>query len=383
VARHCGRRRSPRSAETRSGPCQRSAQHAPGDRRFAAAEWRELPYFALIKQAYLLFGQYLAELAALASLPEHGKQRLAFITKQYVDALAPDEFHGDESGGAEARALRPKARASCRAREPRCGCAAGAHLDERRKGFRGRAATSPSRPGSVVFRNELIEVLPVRADHASACIARPLVIVPPCINKYLRARPAAGKLLCRLGVGEGHTVFMISWRNIPPELGRNHLDDYLEHGVRTAICVAREITAENVNALGFCVGAPSLAWRSRSPPRAASRRSRASHCSTTMLDFEDPGEIGVYVTREALAAREPALRTDSAVRGSELGGAFASLRANDLVWNYVVHNYLKARRRPRSTSSTGTAIRRTCRADVSSTYIRNMYLDNSSASAAR
>jgi len=351
------------------------AQPAPGDRRFAAAEWRELPYFALIKQAYLLFGQYLAELAALASLPEHGKQRLAFLTKQYVDALAPTNFMATNPEALK-RALETE----------------GASLVQ---GFanlvadaqRGRISMSDEKafevgrnlavtPGSVVFRNELIEVLQY-APTTERVHRRPLVIVPPCINKYYVLDLQPENSFAGWAVGEGHTVFMISWRNIPPELGQTTWDDYLEHGVRPAIGVAREITGENVNALGFCVGGTLVA----SALAVAAARGEPPVASltllTTMLDFEDPGEIGVYVTREALAAREPALRIGQRVRGSELGGAFASLRANDLVWNYVVHNYLKGETPPAFDLLHWNGDSANLPGPMYVDYIRNMYLDNS------
>ena len=350
------------------------AQPAPGDRRFAAREWRELPYFALIKQAYLLFGQYLAELATLASLPEHDKQRLAFLTKQYVDALAPTNFMATNPEALK-RALETEGASLVQG-------FANLVADARR----GRISMSDERafqvgrnlavtPGSVVFRNELIELLQY-APTTERVHRRPLVIVPPCINKYYVLDLQPENSFARWAVGEGHTVFMISWRNIPPELGGTTWDDYLEHGVRPAIGVAREISGENVNALGFCVGGTLLA----SALAVAAARGELPVASltllTTMLDFEDPGEIGVYVTREALAAREPALRSGQRVRGSELGGAFASLRANDLVWNYVVHNYLKGETPPAFDLLHWNGDSANLAGPMYVDYIRNMYLDN-------
>jgi polyhydroxyalkanoate synthase len=303
-----------------SGTVPDIAQPAAGDRRFAAAEWRDLPYFALIKQAYLLQGRYLQELATLASLPEHEKQRLAFLTKQYVDALAPTNFMATNPEALK-RALETEGASLVQG-------LANLFADAQR----GRITMSDEKafevgrnlavtPGSVVFRNELIELLQY-APTTERVHRRPLVIVPPCINKYYVLDLQPENSFARWAVGEGYTVFMISWRNIPPELGQTSWDDYLEQGVRPAIGVAREISGENVNALGFCVGGTLLA----SALAVAAGRKEPPVASltllTTMLDFEDPGEIGVYVTREALAAREPALRSGQRVRGSELGRRF-------------------------------------------------------------
>src|SRR6185369_9264465 len=162
-------------------------------------------------------------------------------------------------------------------------------------------------PGNVVFRNELIELLQY-APATPRVHRRPLVIVPPCINKYYVLDLQPGNSFVRWAVAHGHTVFMISWRNIPQELGLTIWDDYLEQGVLRAIAVAREIAGgENVNALGFCVGGTMLA-SALSVAAARGERDVASvTLLTTMLDFTDPGDIGVYISRDALAAREPAL----------------------------------------------------------------------------
>ena len=313
---------------------------APGDRRFAAREWRELPYFALLKQGYLLFGEYLAEAAALAALPEPDKHRLAFLTRQYVDALAPTNFMATNpevlnralstEGASLAQGLANLAADASRGRI--------SMSDERAFEVGRNLAVTP---GSVVFRNELIELLQY-APTTARVRRRPLVIVPPCINKYYVLDLQPDNSFVRWAVGEGHTVFMVSWRNIPPELGLLTWDDYLEAGVLAALGIAREIAnCKTVNALGFCVGGTLLACAlgvaaARGDPSVASLT-----LLTTMLDFADPGDIGVYISREVLAAREPALLAGQRIHGRELAGAFASLRANDLVWNYVVSNYLK------------------------------------------
>ena len=350
------------------------AYPAAGDRRFVAAEWRELPYFALIKQGYLLFGQYLAELATLAFLPEHEKQRLAFLTKQYIDALAPTNF----------MATNPEVLKRALVTEGASLVQGLANLASDAQ--RGRISMSDESafevgrnlavtPGSVVFRNELIELLQY-APTTDRVHRRPLVIVPPCINKYYVLDLQPDDSFVRWAVAEGHTVFMISWRNIPPELGRTSWDDYLEKGVRPALATAKDIAGENVNALGFCVGGTILA----SALAVAAARNEPPVASltllTTMLDFTDPGDIGVYVTPEALAAREPALQQGQRVRGSELAGAFASLRANDLVWNYVVNNYLKGETPPAFDLLHWNGDSANLPGPMYVEYIRDMYLDN-------
>ena len=206
---------------------------------------------------------------------------------------------------------------------------------------------------------------------------RPLVIVPPCINKYYILDLQPTNSFVRWAVGRGHTVFIISWRNIPPELGHLTWDDYLEQGVLMAIRVAKEIAkSATVNVLGFCVGGTMLACALAVLAARGDRSVESATFLTTMLDFADPGEIGVYVSREILAAREPALMSGERVHGSELAGAFASLRANDLVWNYVVRNYLKGETPPAFDLLYWNGDSANLPGPMYVYYLRNLYLDN-------
>jgi polyhydroxyalkanoate synthase len=345
------------------------------DRRFAARQWHEYPYFAWLKDAYLLYGDYLRELAALAEADEESKRRLKFLARQYVDAIAPSNFLATnpeaitlalESGGASlAQGLANLIDDAQRGRislTDETAFAVGRNL----------ALT----PGSVVFRNELIELIQY-APTTDKVFRRPLLIVPPCINKYyiLDLRPENS--FVRRAVAEGHTVFMISWRNIPAELGHLEWDDYLRRGVLAAIDLASEITKSNtINTLGFCVGGTLLAC---ALAVLAARRNRGVESATfltTMLDFSDPGEIGVYVSSEYLSAREPALLAGGRVHGGELASAFASLRPNELVWNYVVSNYLKGRTPPAFDLLYWNSDSANLPGPMYAYYLRNMYLDN-------
>jgi polyhydroxyalkanoate synthase len=351
------------------------AEEAAPDRRFVGRAWREYPYFAWLKDVYLLYAEYLRELAALAEAEPESKKRLQFLARQYAEAIAPSNFLATnpeaiklalESGGASlAQGLANLFRDAQRGRI--------AMTDE--SAFvvgRDLALT----PGSVVFRNALIELIqyaPTTAD----VYRRPLLIVPPCINKYyiLDLRPENS--FVRHAVAEGHTVFMISWRNIPAELGPLRWDDYLRRGVLVAVDIARQISgSKTINTLGFCVGGTLLACA------LAVLAARREHCVasatllTTMLDFAEPGEIGVYVSREYLAAREPTLLNGGRVYGGELANAFASLRPNELVWNYVVSNYLKGRTPPAFDLLYWNSDSANLSGPMYAYYLRNMYLDN-------
>ena len=315
------------------------------DRRFAAPAWREQPYFAFIKDAYLLSAEYLTELASLAILPPSDKQRFEFATRQYLDAIAPSNYPATnpevlrralETDGASL--LQGFANLIADAQKGRITMS-----DERAFAVGRNLALTP---GSVVFRNDLIEVIQYDATTPTV-YQRPLVIVPPCINKFyiLDLRPENS--FVRHAVAQGHTVFMISWRNIPQELGQITWDDYLSGGVLKAFAVAREIAStRTLNTLGFCVGGTMLACALAALASRDDHSVTSATYLTTMLDFSEPGEIAVYISPQSLAAREPALLAGQRVHGSELASAFASLRANELVWNYVVNNYLKGQTPP-------------------------------------
>jgi polyhydroxyalkanoate synthase len=345
------------------------------DRRFIAKEWREYPYFAWLRDAYLLYADYLRQLAALADGDDEAKKRIRFLARQYAEALAPSNFLATnpeairlalESGGKTlAHGLANLIADAQRGRI--------ALTDESAFAVGRNLALTP---GSVVLRNALIELIQY-APTTSEVHRRPLVIVPPCINKYYNLDLRPENSFVRHAVAQGHTVFMISWRNIPAELGHLEWDDYLRRGVFSAIDAAAQISgSKTVNTLGFCVGGTLLACALA--VLAAKRRHSVASATflTTMLDFADPGEIGVYVSREYLAAREPGLLAGARVQGAELANAFASLRPNELVWNYVVSNYLKGRTPPAFDLLYWNSDSANLPGPMYAYYLRNMYLDN-------
>jgi len=202
-------------------------------------------------------------------------------------------------------------------------------------------------------------------------------MVPPCINKYYILDLTPSNSFVRHAVEQRHTTFMISWRNIPPELGALTWDDYLEDGVIAAIRAARDITrSRTLNVLGFCVGGTLLACALAVLAARKDTSIASATFLTTMLDFADPGDVGVYISREALAAREPAFCAGARLPGSDLANAFASLRANELVWNYVVNNYLKGRSPPAFDLLYWNADSANLPGPMYAYYLREMYLDN-------
>jgi len=347
----------------------------PGDRRFNSAAWREQPFFAWVKQAYLLYGEYLMAMTSLANLSTTERRRLEFSIQQFIEAIAPTNFPAtnpdvlkralETDGASVVAGLRNFA----------------ADVGKGRITMSDETAFALGRnlaitPGSVVFRNPLIELIQYDAT-TSQVAKRPLLIVPPCINKYYILDLRPDNSFVRHAVAQGHTVFIISWRSIPAELGHLTWDDYLQQGVLAALGVTRSITKSRaVNALGFCVGGTLLACALAVLAVRNDESVASATFLTTMLDFTDPGEIGVYIAPESHAAREPALTAGQRVHGSELAGAFASLRPNELVWNYVVNNYLKGRTPPPFDLLYWNGDSANLPGPMYWYYVQNMYIDN-------
>jgi len=347
----------------------------PGDRRFNSVAWRDQPYYALVKQWYLLYAEYCRGLTRLAPVPATERQRLEFATRQYLDAVAPSNFPATNpdvlaraiatDGASVVQGLRNLAEDTERGRitmTDEAAFAVGRNL----------ALT----PGRVIYRNDLIELIQYDATTPTVH-KRPLVIIPPCINKYYILDLQPANSFVRHTVAQGQTVFLVSWRNIPEALGSLTWDDYIEQGVVRALRIAQDVSdSKQVNALGFCVGGTFLA--SALAVLAARRDTTVASATllTTMLDFADPGEIGVYVTREFLESREAELMAGQKVPGADLASAFASLRANDLIWNYVVGNYLKGETPPAFDLLYWNGDSTNLPGPMYAYYLRNLYLGN-------
>ncbi|HEX6317555.1 MAG TPA: class I poly(R)-hydroxyalkanoic acid synthase [Burkholderiales bacterium] len=310
-----------------------------GDRRFAHPAWRDNPYYDYLKQSYLLAARYLEDLVEQAALDEGAKERARFAVKQWTDAMCPANFaatnpaaleQARETGGESlARGL------------------ANLMADVQRGRIRqtDEAAFEVGRnlgvtPGSVVFENELIQL--IQYAPATARVAqRPLVMVPPCINKFYILDLQPESSFVAHAVASGHTVFMVSWRNVGPGQGHLGWDDYLEEGLFTAFRVARDISSsDKVNALGFCVGGTLLGAALAVLAQKNDDCVASATFLAAMLDFSEPGQIGLFIDEPSVAAREATIGQRGILPGSDLAFVFSSLRANDLVWPYVVNNYL-------------------------------------------
>ncbi len=347
---------------------------APGDRRFRGTEWQQ-PYFSFVAQSYLLTSEFLNEVVESAQLEPHAKKKLSFYARQYIDAISPANFPwsnpealklaAETQGDSVTRGLKNLA----------------ADMDRGLVSMTDETAFEVGRnlamsPGSVVFENEFMQLIQYAAS-TDTVYERPLVIVPPCINKFYILDLQPDNSFVRYAVAEGHTVFMVSWRNMPESMGKTTWDDYLTQGVMPALDIARKIAGvDRVNALGFCVGGTLLGSALAVRRAQGDEHVESLTLLATMLDFCDTGELSVFVDEAYVTKRERDFADGGVLQGKELALTFASLRANDLIWQYVVNNYLKGKTpdpfdllywNSDSTNLPGA---------MYAYYIRNMYLEN-------
>jgi polyhydroxyalkanoate synthase len=346
-----------------------------GDRRFQAAEWKEIPYFDFLRQSYLLNARWLADLAEAAKLEPHSKKKLKFFTRQVVDAMCPANF---PASNPEALKLAIETQGQSLAKGYKN------LVDDIEKGRISMVDESAfavgenlaRTPGSVIFQNEIFQLIHY---HPTTEKVRevPLLIIPPFINKYYILDLQPDNSFVKYAVDQGFNTFLVSWRNVPPELGSLAWDDYLEHAVFKALAVVLDVSrADKANMLGFCVGGTLVATALAVMAARGDERVNSLTLLTTMLDFSDVGEIGVYLDEAYVEKREADFAQGGVVRGSELATTFASLRANELVWSYVVNNYLKGKT-PEAFdllywNSDGSHLPGTLYA----WYVRNLYFEN-------
>ncbi|TAK52808.1 MAG: class I poly(R)-hydroxyalkanoic acid synthase [Betaproteobacteria bacterium] len=315
------------------------AKPEPGDRRFAAQAWRENSYFNYLKQSYLLTSQYMNAIADAASLDAGAKARLRFAVKQWTDAMCPANFAATNPEALR-QAIESQGESITRGLANLLADARRGRISQSDESAFGVGRNLAVTPGTVVYENDLMQLIQY-APATRQVGVRPLVMVPPCINKYYILDLQPENSFARYALEQGHTVFMVSWRNVGPEQGHYGWDDYLQLGILEPFRIARRITrADRVNALGFCVGG-TLLGAALAVQAAKGEDSVASVTFlTTMLDFSEPGTLGVFVDEASVRAREAAIGAGGILPGRELDSVFSALRANDLIWPYVVNNYL-------------------------------------------
>ncbi|WP_247537980.1 class I poly(R)-hydroxyalkanoic acid synthase [Ralstonia pseudosolanacearum] len=320
---------------------------APTDRRFANDAWRKSPLYGYAAAFYVLNARTLMDMADAVQADAKTRERVRFAVSQWTAAMSPSNFLATnpeaqkqliESRGESLRAgilnmLQDMERGKI------------SQTDETAFEIGRNVANSE---GAVVFENDYFQLIQYKPLTAKVH-ARPLLLVPPCINKYYILDLQPTNSLVRYSVEQGHTVFLVSWRNPDASMAARNWDDYIEGGAIEAIRVAREITAQDqINLLGFCVGGTILSTALAVLAARGEHPAASLTLLTTLLDFSDTGILDVFVDQAQVEMREQTIGSAAPagpglLRGVELANTFSFLRPNDLVWNYVVENYLKGK----------------------------------------
>ena len=314
------------------------------DKRFRDESWQQSEVFDFIKQSYLLSARYVHDVVGhVEGLEPKTAKKVDFYARQFMDAMSPSNFlltnpevlrKTKETGGENLlRGLnnlltdleRGRGKLSVRMTDP----------DAFKLGE--NIAISP---GKVVFQNELMQLIQYEPSTPNV-LKRPLLILPPWINKFyiLDLRPKNS--LVRFAVSQGHTVFMVSWVNPDESLADVGFEDYMHKGIFAALDAIEAATGErDVNAIGYCLGGTLLGTTMAWMAKRGIDRIKSATFFVSLLDFEEAGELGVFIDEEQLKDIENRMQERGYLEGSDMAVTFNMLRANDLIWSFVVNNYL-------------------------------------------
>lgn len=350
--------------------------YVAGDRRFTGSAWSESAIYDYWRRAYLLNSHYLKKLSTdMPAMDGRARERFDFLLQQYIDALSPANFAATNPEFVK-KALATKGESIQRAVGNLIRDIEQGSITTTDKAAFVVGKNLATTAGKVVFENELFQLLQY-APLTDKVAERPLLMVPPCINKYYVLDLQEHNSFVRHAVEQGNTVFMISWRNPGAAQGKLTWDDYIEQGVLKAIELARDIgKSDTINVLGFCVGGTMLCT---ALAVTAARGETPAHSLTllaSLLDFSIPGELGCFIDENMIAAREQQIGAGGIFPGRAMAGVFSSLRANDMIWQYVVSSYLKGEEPSAFDLLFWNADSTNLPGPFLVWYLRNMYLEN-------
>ncbi len=345
------------------------------DRRFHSSAWKENAFLAFNAAMYLLNSRFLMGLAEAVQTDPKTKQRIRFVTQQYIDAVSPANF----------LATNPSAQQKFLETQGQSLAKGFAHWTaDMRKGWISQtdeAAFEVGRniavtEGAVVFENELFQLIQYK-PLTETVHQKPLLIVPPCINKYYILDLQPNNSMVRYALENGHRVFLVSWRNPDESMASLTWDDYIKSGVLQAIETVQAISRQQqINALGFCIGGTMLAMALALLSARGEKPVASLTLLTTLLDYSDAGALEVYIDEQQIRTRESAIGQAGLMSGQEFAITFSSLRPNELIWHYVESNYLKGESPPAFDLLFWNADSTNLPGPMFCWYLRNLYLEN-------
>lgn len=359
---------------------------APFDKRFKDKDWQNIWLFDFIKQSYLLTASWAHGLVQKETekLEPKTAQKIDFYVDQFLDAVSPSNFWLTnpevlratfESGGENLvkgleNLLEDFERGHGQLR-------INMSADEMFKVGQNLAVT----PGQVIYRNDLIELIQY-APSTSEVYSTPLLIMPPWINKFYILDMRENNSLIRYLVAQGHTVFCISWVNPDKRHAKVHFEDYLTDGVFAAMRAVKKATdADDINITGYCIGgtllASALAWLNAAPEKPPGLpQVKSATYLVTLLDFSEPGDLGVFIDENQVSTIEARMEKQGYLDAASMATTFNLLRANDLIWSFVINNYLLGKEPFPFDILYWNSDSTNLPAAMHSFYLRKMYMEN-------
>ncbi|MEO8121140.1 MAG: class I poly(R)-hydroxyalkanoic acid synthase, partial [Rhodoferax sp.] len=347
----------------------------PADKRFAAPAWGENPMAAFSAAAYLLNSRTLMGMADAVDADEKTRARIRFAVEQLTAAASPSNFMAFNAE-AQKKAIDTKGESIAKSIQNLLHDLRQGHVSMTDESLFEVGKNVATTEGAVVFENDLFQLIEYK-PLTDKVYEKPFLLVPPCINKFYILDLQPENSLIRYAVAQGHRTFVVGWRNPDASLAHKTWDDYVEDAAIKAITVTQEITgAKSINTLGFCVGGTILGTALAVLAARGEKPVASATFLTSMLDFSDTGILDVFIDESFVKYREKEMGKGGLMKGQDLASTFSFLRPNDLVWNYVVGNYLKGETPPPFDLLYWNSDSTNLPGPFYAWYLRNTYLEN-------
>ncbi|WP_426146663.1 PHA/PHB synthase family protein [Polaromonas sp. DSR2-3-2] len=317
----------------------------PADRRFSDPAWQASPVSKFLASAYQLNATTMMGLAEAAESDAKTKARLRFAVEQWMAASAPSNFLA-LNAEAQKKAIETRGESIAKGMANMLHDMKQGHVSMTDESIFEVGKNVATTEGAVVFENEYFQLLEYK-PLTDKVYEKPFLMVPPCINKFYILDLQPENSLIRYATAQGHRTFVMSWRNPDQSMAKKTWDDYIENAPIKAIEVVCEITgSDTINALGFCVGGTILSTALAVLAARGEKPVESVTLLTSLLDFSDTGILDIFIDETSVKYREAEMGKGGLLKGKDLASTFSFLRPNDLVWNYVVGNYLKGETPP-------------------------------------
>ncbi|MFT6589755.1 MAG: polyhydroxyalkanoate synthase [Rhodoferax sp.] len=345
------------------------------DKRFSAEAWAANPMAAFSAAAYLLNSRTLMGMADAVDADEKTRARIRFAVEQLTAASAPSNFLAFNAD-AQKMAIETKGESIAKGMQNLLHDMRQGHVSMTDESVFEVGKNVATTEGAVVFENELFQLIEYK-PLTTTVFEKPFLLIPPCINKFYILDLQPENSFIRYSVAQGNRTFVVSWRNPDASLSHKTWDNYVEDAAIKAIAVTQEITgAKGINALGFCVGGTILGTAMAVLAARGEKPVASATFLTAMLDFSDTGILDVFIDEAFVSYREKEMGKGGLMKGQDLSSTFSFLRPNDLVWNYVVGNYLKGETPPPFDLLYWNGDSTNLPGPFYAWYLRNTYLEN-------